>query len=215
MCTRDGDAARGCACVLCGAHSAMGICAGCAADLPRAAAAPGARTPRAIDAVVAPYRYAYPLDALVGAFKFHRDLAVGHALARLLVHCVSAHLQGIDRLVPVPLARVRYMSRGFNQAAILAQALGAASGIPVATACVRRTRGGEQQSRLSRTARRRNLVDAFTLADPLAGEHVAIVDDVVTTGATAAALASVLRRGGAKRVSLVVLAVTDNRRIAP
>ena len=215
MCTSEG-VGRGTArwhCVLCGAPAAAGICTGCSEDLPRAAQPPLARRIRGIDALFVPYRYAYPLDVLVRAFKFHRDLAAGNALAMLLSLEVGNHLQQVDRLVPVPLARGRYLARSFNQAALLAQALGRASGIPVAADGVRRVGGGEQQSRLSRAARQRNLADAFTLVQRLDGAHVAIVDDVVTTGATAAALARTLRQGGAARVTLVALAVTDNRRV--
>jgi len=199
--------------VLCGAASATGICQGCGEDLPRAPQPPIAHPIRGIDAVLIPYRYAYPLDVLVRAFKFHRSLATGYALSKLLALNVSNYLHPIGRLVPVPLGRSRYIVRGFNQAAVLAKALEASSGVPVAADCVCRVRGGEQQSRLSRNARRRNLTDAFALVRPLDGAHVAIVDDVVTTGATAAALAGVLRRGGAASVTLVALAVTDNRRI--
>lgn len=216
MCTSEGvgrNAGRW-HCVLCCAPAAAGICTGCGEDLPRAAQPPLPRRIRGIDALLVPYRYAYPLDVLVRAFKFHRDLAAGNAVSMLLAIKVSNYLQCIDRLVPVPLARGRYLARSFNQAALLAQALGKASGIPVTADCVRRVGGGAQQSRLSRVARQRNLADAFTLVQRLDGEHVAIVDDVVTTGATAAALARALRQGGAARVTLVALAVTDNRRVA-
>ncbi len=213
MCTQSG--AGSWTCVLCSGPAAAGICTGCEADLPRAAQPPVAHRIRGIDAVQIPYRYAYPLDVLVRAFKFHRDLAAGHALAMIFTSNVSNHLQSIDRLVPVPLARGRYLARSFNQAALLAHALGAVSGIPLAADGVRRIGGSEQQSRLSRAARRRNLADAFALVERVDGEHVAIVDDVVTTGATAAALARALRHGGAARVTLVALAVTDNRRGGP
>jgi ComF family protein len=102
------------------------------------------------------------------------------------------------------------LSRRYNQAGLLAHALGRETGLPVQTELLLRRRHTPSQGRLSVTARQRNVVGAFAVsprgAAALAGRHVLLVDDVLTTGATVAACARVLLRGGATAVSVLVLA---------
>lgn len=164
--------------------------------------------------VEAPWRYAFPLDALITRFKHQSAWPFGRLLGALLAeHLRHAYLEGLPRpdlLLPVPLAPPRLRRRGFNQAALLAQWLTAALQLPVREDLLLRPRDTPAQQQLDAAARRRNLRQAFAIADPatIAGRRVAIVDDVLTTGATAEALSSLLRRAGAVRVDVYCLART-------
>ena len=109
------------------------------------------------------------------------------------------------RLVPVPLHRNRLRRRGYNQAVELARPLGRALGLPVAPRLCRRQRPTPAQAELTGSDRRRNVRGAFAVAAPVP-RHVAIVDDVVTTGSTVGELARVLRRAGAERVEVWAVA---------
>jgi ComF family protein len=204
-------------CVLCGgAGSGRDLCLGCAADLPYngeacprcALPAPGGRTcgaclerPPVWDAAFSLLRYDPPGDALLKALKFGRRLAIGRVLGELMAERLQARPLP-ERLVPMPLHPARECERGFNQAVELARPVARALDIPVDVDVCRRVRPTIAQSGLDPRARRRNVRGAFALRHRLTAKHVAIVDDVVTTGATAAALARELRRAGATRIEL-------------
>jgi ComF family protein len=204
-------------CVLCGgAGGERDLCAGCAADLPANAGAcpacalpcPGAgpcgaclARPPPWDEAFALLRYEYPCDGLLKAFKYGGRLAVGRVLGELMGERLRERpLPGL--IVPVPLHPARERERGFNQAAELARPIARALGARMDSTLCLRVRATPAQSGLDARERRRNLRGAFALRRPLAAAHVAIVDDVVTTGATAAALATVLRRAGARRIEV-------------
>jgi ComF family protein len=213
-------------CLLCGADGVAGrdLCAGCARDcainapccprcaLPLETPAPLCgecleRAPPFASAWV-PYRYGHPLDLLEARFKFRNDLAAGRVLADLMVERA-----GIDRperpaaLVAVPLHVSRLRERGYNQAWEIAKALSAALGIPLAGDLLVRTRATAAQTGLDAAARRRNLQGAFVVADARAlPDHVALIDDVMTTGATLRECARALRRAGIARVDAWALA---------
>ncbi|HWQ55631.1 MAG TPA: ComF family protein [Bryobacteraceae bacterium] len=120
--------------------------------------------------------------------------------------------QRFDLVVPVPLHWRRRWSRGFNQSELLAQDMARRCGIPVQN-IVRRTRATDVQAGLSNSRRRRNVADAFRVKarEAVAGRRILLVDDVMTTGATASACAAVLKRAGAKSVALLALARVDRR----
>ena len=191
-------------------------CSVCALPLPAAGltCAHCLRRAPAFARVEAPWRYAFPVDALITRFKHHSAWPLGRLLGALLAeHLRHAHLEGLPRpdlLLPVPLARPRLRQRGFNQAALLARWLGDALRISVRDDLLLRPQDTATQQGLDAVARRRNLRGAFALADPQAvsGRHVALVDDVLTTGATAEALASLLVKAGAARVDVYCLART-------
>jgi ComF family protein len=136
-------------------------------------------------------------------------------LAALLERAIPADAQ-FDLIVPVPLYWRRQWTRGFNQAELLAGHLAKRRGIPVVNA-LRRKRATATQAGLATAGRRRNVAGAFALRvksrlDPkLAGKKILLIDDVMTTGATASACASVLKRGGAKSISLLTVARVDRR----
>jgi ComF family protein len=118
----------------------------------------------------------------------------------------------VDVIVPVPLHRSRRHSRGFNQVELLAAELSRVSGVPCDAGVVRRDRATETQTGLTHRERRLNVQGAFRVRKPqaVAGRHVALIDDVITTGATVAACARALKEAGAARV--VVLALARARR---
>lgn len=209
-------------CLLCGAAATeSNICRGCRADLPwldanvcRSCAhplpAPGLcgrciAEPPHYDGVVAACRYAFPLDGLIQAYKYGGRLVAGAALASLFANRV---LRRPDLIVPVPLTAQRLRERGFNQALELARGLGQQMGVPVnARLCVK-TRDTAPQTRLPWKERRKNIRGAFVVEGGVAGRHVAVVDDVLTTGATLGELARNLKRAGAATVTGYVVART-------
>ncbi len=193
-----------------------GHCQVCALPLPGDGLTCGAcqRQPPSFTRVEAPWRYAFPVDALITRFKHQQRWPYGHLLGRLLGrHLQHAFADGLprpDRLLPVPLAAARLRQRGFNQAELLARWLARDLQLPLDCQTLRRTRETPAQQGLDAAARKRNLRQAFALGTPLqpAGLHLALVDDVLTTGATANALGRLLLRAGAARVDLYCLART-------
>jgi len=211
-------------CLLCGASGAEGIdlCAACAAELPRnrsccarcalplatAAALCGECQRRAPpwDAAWAPFRYGWPLDRLESRYKFGADLAAGRVLSTLWLR-EPCPIKLPQLLLSVPLHRSRLRRRGYNQALELARPLARAAGVPLRHDVLLRRRSTAAQTELDATARRRNVHGAFALREGVAlPAHVAILDDVMTTGATLAECARVLRRAGVARVDVWSLA---------
>jgi competence protein ComFC len=148
-------------------------------------------------------------DVLHG-YKYRRALWFEPFLSRLLIDFAVPHLKGtgFDLLVPVPLHAVKQREREFNQAERLARKLGTALGIPVRTDLLRRLHPTRSQTRLSRTERAENVDHAFIGCEnrELTGQRVILVDDVLTTGATASACAGVLLKMGATEVSVWTVA---------
>jgi ComF family protein len=169
-----------------------------------------ARTPH-FDRARAPalYRHgsASPLIETLYRFKYGRDVTLAPVLGRFLAdHCPLP----IDHevVVPVPLDIARMRWRGFNQAVMLGRALALAAGRPLAPYALERRRVTAPQVGLGDAERRRNVAGAFAVRDatPIRGRSVLLVDDVMTTGATVDECARILRRGGAARIDVLVLA---------
>lgn len=166
--------------------------------------------------VVALWHYGFPVDALISRFKHRRRWPLGRLMAQLLGQALShRYAEGLPRpdlLLPVPLARSRLRQRGFNQAGMLSRWLSAQLHISCNERWLVRSRDTPAQQTLSARARRRNLRDAFCLSPHAAvsGLHLAIIDDVLTTGATAQALAVLLRKAGASRIDIYCLARTPS-----
>ena len=171
----------------------------------------------AFDATVAAADYCAPLDRLVLQFKFGATLALAPWCARVLRDSVLEQRDFVlpDMLCPVPLGPQRLVERGFNQALEIARPLARALGIDLNAQLAIRARETPAQSGVSLDQRRRNLRQAFTLApDALAmvrGQHIGIVDDVMTSGHTLDELAALFKRFGAARVSNFVFARTPPR----
>ncbi|MGD2118806.1 MAG: phosphoribosyltransferase family protein [Chromatiales bacterium] len=155
-----------------------------------------------------PFRYQSPFDYLVSDFKFRHNLAGGDLLAQLFCQQRQLPTPLPDRLIPVPLHRRRLRQRGFNQAQLLATAIGRQIGIAVDHQLVQRIRHTPAQHELSGKQRRRNLRGAFELTADCKGLSLAIVDDVVTTGSTVNELARVLKQAGANSVQAWAIART-------
>ncbi|MDJ0926339.1 MAG: ComF family protein [Gammaproteobacteria bacterium] len=212
-------------CVLCGMEAGYrNLCTPCLADMPwidprcdRCGAALTGAAERAvcacddlrlecIDRVFAALVYEYPVDRLIVDAKFHArpDLAraSGDALLWALGSASSLSQMWPDLLVPVPLHPNRFHSRGFNQSIEIARPVARRLGIKLArNACIRQ-RDTPAQSTLSGRLRRTNPRNAFVARAVVSGRHVAIVDDVITTGSTASAVAVALRAAGAEAVSV-------------
>lgn len=158
---------------------------------------------------MAAYAYRFPVDCLVRRFKFSGDLAVGKWLGRQLAKRVAAGARP-DLIVAPPLWRSKLRARGFNPALELARTVGRGLGIPVLWRGTERIRDTGTQTGLGRDARRKNLRGAFQVDLDLGGRRVAIVDDVMTTGATAQSLSGALEAAGAARVDVWVVARTPD-----
>lgn len=206
-------------CYLCRGSATSLLCAACDGDLPRLAPP---RCPRCAldsprgevcgrclrdsphyDATFAALAYDFPADALVQALKFRGELALAGLLGEVLLKSIPEN--PIDCIIPVPLSAARLRERGYNPAAEIAKRLG--RGRVDLTACVR-SRDTPAQMDLPFAERRRNVRGAFACTRPLDGASVAVVDDVMTTGATLDEIAGALKKAGAGRVENWVVART-------
>ncbi|WP_235937518.1 ComF family protein [Marinobacter caseinilyticus] len=170
------------------------------------------KQPPPFDHVIAPLRYEFPVDRLTSRFKYRQQRSMGYPLVNLLGQQVLQHLGEHpdwrpELLVPSPMHAQKQRARGFNQAEDIAEQLSRVIDVPWSVTLMQRWKPGVAQSGLNRRQRLANLRGAFTIAQP-APARVAIVDDVMTTGATARALAVALRKAGAQRIELWVLART-------
>jgi ComF family protein len=161
--------------------------------------------PPRYDAVTAAHPYAFPIDALVHAFKYAGNLSLAPLLASNLV--AAAHAR-VDAIVPMPLAKARLRERGFNQAHELARHIGSALEIPVLAAACRKVAETAPQAALPWSERAKNVRGAFVCDSSVAGKRIAVVDDVMTTGATLNEISRNLKQAGASCVYGWVLART-------
>ncbi len=167
--------------------------------------------PPPLDQALAAVPYAYPWSGLLVDFKFHQHTGWAQVFATLLRSApwVEPALERADLLVPMPLSRERLQERGFNQTLLLARALEATK---VNTEVLLRVRDTPPQSTLPRRERLRSVQHAFAV-DPLkshqlAGRHVVLLDDVMTSGASLHAAAQALRGAGVQTITALVLART-------
>jgi ComF family protein len=216
-------------CALCGAPSPadLDLCRDCGLELPhnrdccRRCALPlpastGASVcgachnrPPLYDRCLAPLLYRPPLDRLISAMKFHGQLRYGRLLGDLLGAFVQQLQPPAPQLIiPVPLHRARLRQRGYNQALEIARPLSRRLGIPLACGHLLRRHATAAQAELEKGERQRNVRGAFVLSRRLPVQHVALVDDVVTTGATVTELARVLRGAGVECVQVWAVART-------
>jgi len=217
-------------CVLCGGvgqNDSFDLCRDCAAELPvnahscvQCAEQLGShhtsdlvcgaclRRPPRYRSTHCAYRYGYPVDHLVRALKYHGRIAYARVLGELLAKSLLGERQSPwpQWVLPVPLAESRYRERGFNQASELGTQLARHLAIPLRADLLVRTRDTREQAGLDRVGRRKNVRNAFALSAPLGAKHVAIVDDVVTTGSTVNEVARVLKRAGAKHIEVWAVA---------
>ena len=211
-------------CLLCGEESGPELlCAACDAELPALAehcpqcALPSPAgavcgscldRPPHYDRTLALWRYEFPCDRLVQALKYRARLALSGFFARSLA---SRPLPEVDLVVPMPLHPKRLAERGFNQALEIARDLARRLGRPIEPRGVLRVKDTLPQTKLPYEERAKNVRGAFLCKLDLSGASVAVVDDVMTTGATLNELARALKRAGATRVENFVIARTAPR----
>lgn len=208
-------------CLLCGAAGLPGrdLCPGCARELPYlrsrcmrcalplAVSEPaicGAclQRPPAFDSAEALLAYREPVRHMVHALKFHRRYAFARLLGTLLADAMASRIELPERLIPVPLHPTRFRERGFNPSAEIAREISHRTGVRLEMRCIRRCRPTAPQVGLPAVERARNVRGAFAVSPGFRGAHVAIVDDVMTTGSTVNELAKALRRAGVERIEV-------------
>lgn len=172
------------------------VCGACLKDQPAFARARAA------------FVYAQDSRALVLKLKHGDRTDAAVHLARWLHRAGAELIADCDVIVPVPLHRWRLLMRTYNQAALLANALGRRTGKPVVPGALVRTRSTPSQGKLDRAQRQRNVARAFAVTSPqaISGRRVLLIDDVLTTGATASACSRALLEAGAREVDVLVLA---------
>lgn len=188
-----------------GASEALPVCARCLRRLP---AAPGTaalsqirqrEAGAAVRAATALWSYddSGTVQRIQHALKYGGQPSLGEPLGQLMAQAWQG--SGIERVIGVPLSRTRFLERGYNQSDALAAGVGRALGVRVDTEVLCRSRPTRTQTRLSAAERWANVSGAFSVSDPvtLSGQHVLLVDDVLTTGATLIAAAQALVEAGA------------------
>ena len=217
-------------CEVCHAWGRAGLCADCQARfaapqarcrrcaLPLPAGAAGdcgecLRRPPPYARAVTVADYGFPWDGLIAAFKFHQRLQLAPLFARSLQSALAeAGAEPPDLVMPIPLNPARLQARGYNQAWEIACRVARLNRWPADALLLQRWRDTPHQTGLTRAERERNLAGAFIVppeaAVRLRGRHLALLDDVVTSGATAAAATEVLLQAGAARVQLWMVART-------
>jgi ComF family protein len=209
-------------CQLCGTRATECLCPDCERDLPyrRAGGCPSCAIegpdnqlcgaclsdPPAFDRTVAAFRYDFPLDRLLQSYKFNQNLALTTFFTDALKRVVARGTTRPDTIIAIPLAHRRLAERGFNQSALLAAGLARKLGVEHFAHELLKVRDTPPQWGLDRAARLKNVRGAFDCTQALSGKHVAIVDDVMTTGATLSEAARVVKKAGATSVSAWVLA---------
>jgi ComF family protein len=212
-------------CELCaGASGSELLCRGCARSLPHVGPAcpvcalptPAGEVcgrciahPPPFDATIAAFAYAFPVDRLMHAFKYHGRLALAEWGARAIGAARETRPRPLPaRLVALPLSHERQRERGYNQAFEIARVLARDLRISLVRGGVRRERAAPPQAALPWTERAKNVRGAFACDIDLRGSSVAVVDDVMTTGASLAEFARTLKQAGAARVENWVVART-------
>lgn len=210
-------------CFLCGAFTKDDLCKPCREQLPRipnphcpicllpvsASHICGAclTKPPAYTHLLAALHYTFPVDAMIHSLKYQSNLAVAPIMANLLIEkIVVSDLP--DLIIPMPLHPIRLRERGFNQAVEIGRYISQKHKINLLLHSCIRVRNTSSQAGLPWKARQKNIRNAFACKIDLSGKHVAILDDVLTSGTTINELATVLRQQGAATISGWVVART-------
>ncbi len=155
--------------------------------------------PPHFDRIAAAFRYEFPATVLVQGLKYHGNLACARPLAAGLAEALEEEPYP-DLIIPMPLARARLAGRGFNQAVEISRRIANEFGLDISVDACHRTRESTPQVQLPWKQRATNIRNAFVCDVDLDGKSVAVVDDVLTTGATLSELALTLKRRGAREV---------------
>lgn len=186
-------------CYQCGEHFALPpavpmLCGRCIAQ------------PPAFDETHAPYIHQGAIRHLVTTLKFGATYKNARLLGQLLADQLRDSHRQPELLIPVPLHKSRYRQRGFNQSIEIARTVSKELAIPLDLSSCQRLRNTPQQSNLTAKQRRKNIKNAFAVVKPISASHVAIIDDVMTTGSTMDELAKVLKKAGVEKVDVWVCA---------
>ena len=188
------------ACPVCALPSGGSVCGHCLSD------------PPPFDATIAAFSYAFPVDRLIHSLKYQGRLAMAEWCADAIIARRELANSGVgsrpDRLIALPLAVLRQRERGYNQALEIARVIGARTGVPLLSRGLSRVRATPPQAALPWTERAKNVRGAFACELDLSGLTVALVDDVMTTGASLAEAAKILQASGAVSVESWVVART-------
>jgi ComF family protein len=211
-------------CMLCGAMSRNGLCCkACEASLPYLAAAhcpicalPSSlgevcghclKNPPVFTRTVAAFSYQFPLDKLIQGLKYRQQLALADFFADKLLHKIDPENLP-DYLIAMPLHPAKLRQRGFNQAQLIAAKLAKKLHLPFLPHACKRLRDTPSQTTLPWRERSKNMTGAFHCEMDLSGKRVALIDDVLTTGASLNALADAVQKCGANDISAWVVART-------
>jgi ComF family protein len=209
-------------CVLCGAATNQDLCEPCYHHLPQLppdhcpiclSPVPTAEIcgaclakPPAFTRTTAALRYTFPVDALIHSLKYQTNLAIAPILANLLIARLKTMERLPDIIIPMPLHPIRLRERGFNQAMEISRYISKQTGIVLLPDSCRRIKHTLPQTGLPWKERQKNIRKAFTCKLDLSEKHIALVDDVMTTGTTLNELSKVLRQQGANEISNWVIA---------
>lgn len=176
-------------------ESGVTLCGNCLNDSP------------AYDRVLSVFTYANPVDHLIQDLKFHGKLHIARLLGDIMAGHLEQHVQTRpDLIIPVPLHGARLRGRGYNQALELARPIARKLNLPIDYRSCERSRATPAQSDLPAKERARNVQGVFNIMGNFKGRHVAIIDDVMTTGSTVEELATALRKAGAGAIDVWVCA---------
>ena len=208
-------------CLLCGADSSEQLlCPDCSSDLPplpenrcpqcseqtthgeRCGAC--LKDPPAFTHSFACFRYEFPVDRIIHAFKYGHQLAVANWAAQIITRQLSNNFY--DLLIPLPLHPDRLRQRGFNQSTEIARRIAHKTGQHLNIEALTRSRATPPQAELPMKERSRNVRGAFECSDDLSGKRVLLIDDVMTTGATLREASRVIKLHGAIHIDIAVLA---------
>lgn len=182
----------------------VSCCTCCAIPLPMSGVCGVCQQKRPyFDSTQAALHYAMPVDRLIQRLKFHRQLFIARILGQLLAnYLVQTGFVRPDRLIPVPLHGSRLRQRGFNQSLEIAKEVSRRLSVHLDPFSCQRLRATGAQSELPARARAKNVRGAFAVIKDVQGQHITLLDDVMTTGFTAGELARTLKKAGARRVDV-------------
>ncbi len=162
--------------------------------------------PPAFDATYALFTYQPPITKLIMELKFHQALVNSRLLGELLADAIQHHWYHNkplpEMIIPVPLHNKRLRERGFNQAVEMARPIRRLLDIPIDTTTCQRIKYTEPQARLQSEKRHANIKNSFKIMTDLTGRHIAVLDDVITTGGTIEEISKTLKIAGAARIDI-------------
>lgn len=152
--------------------------------------------------ITALFHYTEPISTLIWRLKFQGNLAIAHWFSQCWMDCLKtrAHHTLPEIILPVPLHHARLKERGFNQALEIAKPIGQYFSIPVDTRTCVRIKNTRAQSSLTGDQRKNNIKNAFGLSYSINAKHIAIVDDVYTTGSTVSEISNLLKKSGVEKI---------------